>query len=151
MYAILLLAVLALPARAGDCLFDGACGPRPAAVLAGSPLDDADAAENAGLDRWDGVKKGASEGALFGFFAGLYPALALVDEGFGRKMSRHHDGARPDNGDGKAYYYGGVILAAVLYLPALVLGGLGGLLGGAAGAAAPEAVSKWDAEKTLFD
>lgn len=148
MNPLLLLVLLAAPARA-DCLFDGACAP---ALSASSSLPGPGGpAEADGVDRWDGVRKGAAQGALFGFYTGLSPALALVEEGFGRRMSRAYDGARADNGHGGAYYYGGMLLAAVLYLPALVLGGLGGLFGASAGAVAPDPVSEWDAEKTLFD
>lgn len=150
MKPLLLLVLLAAPARA-DCLFDGDCAPAPALSASSSASGPAEGAETAGVGRWDGANKGATEGALFGFFAGLSPALALVEEGFGRRMHRAYDGAREDDGLGGAYYYGGMALAAVLYLPALVLGGLGGLFGASAGAVAPDSVSEWDAEKALFD
>lgn len=150
-------AALCAPARAGshDCLFDGSCAARPA-LAADSPepvYAETPEAAAAGrtLDRWSGVKKGASEGALFGFSGGLYPAVELVSDGFGRRMSRAYDGPRPGNGGGEVRYYGGIALGILLYIPALVLGGLGGLIGGAFGAAAPEAVDEWDAERALFD
>jgi hypothetical protein len=153
-----LLSLLAPAARAAsnDCLFDGTCAPRSAAHAAPDASDAApvlegsDGAPAAGLSLVSGLRKGASEGALLGFYAGLSPALKLVDEGFGRRMSRGADGPRSDNGHGDAYFYGGMALAAVLYLPALVLSAVGGLFGGAAGAAAPGAAKGWDAEGLLF-
>lgn len=143
----LLALLLASPAAADEgCLFDGACAPRPAlAVSAGEPVYVVEPVEAPGPGRWQGVKKGASEGALFAFFATLSPGLALVEEGFDRRMSR------TDEAGGKWMMYGGFVLAALLYIPALALGAAGGLAGGLAGAAAPEAVDEWDAERALFD
>jgi hypothetical protein len=154
-HALALFAVLLAPsARAvsSDCLFDGGCAARPALAASedAAPVETLSAAESPSATRLSGLKKGASEGALLGFYAGISPAAKLVDEGFGRRMSRGADGPRSDNGGGAAYFYGGIALAAILYIPALVLGGIGGLLGGAAGAAAPDAAQDWDAEKLLF-
>lgn len=150
-FAAVLLTLLAPPARAAtnDCLFDGICGARPA--LAAAEETPVPAEAPAAATRLSGLKKGASEGALLGFYAGISPAVKLVEEGFGRRMSRAYDGARSDNGGGGLYYYGGMVIGAILYIPALILGGVGGLFGGAAGAAAPESARKWDAEKFLFD
>jgi hypothetical protein len=148
MKTLLLLAALsaAVPAAADEgCLFDGACGPRPSlAVSAGEPVYVVEPVEPPSPSRWEGVKKGASEGSLFAFFAALSPGLALVEEGFDRRMSRR------DEQGGKLMMYGGFALAAVLYIPALVLGAAGGLVGGLVGAASPETVEDWDAEDTLF-
>lgn len=149
MRSLLAAVLLSLPAAArADCLFDGACAPRPAVTAPAVAADD-DAAP--APSRLDGLKKGASEGALLGFYAGISPAVKLTEEGFGRRMSRYYDGPRSGNGDGGLYYYGGIALGILLYIPALVLGGIGGLFGGAAGAAAPEEAKEWDAERFLFD
>lgn len=149
MKTLLLLAALsaAVPAAADEgCLFDGACAPRPAlAVSAGEPVYVVEPVEPPASSRWEGLKKGGSEGALFAFFAALSPGLALVEEGFDRRMSRE------DEDGGRFLMYGGFVLAAVLYIPALALGAAGGLAGGLAGAAAPEAAEDWDAERALFD
>ena len=151
MHALLaVLLSLSSPARA-DCLFDGGCAPRAAAAVPSADGDDAVAAGAPAPSRLSGLKKGASEGALLGFYAGISPALAALDEGFGRSLSHASDGPRRDNANAGLYYYGGMALAVLLYIPALVLGGLGGLFGGAAGAAAPEEAKEWDAEKFLFD
>jgi len=117
-------------AASNDCVFDGNCAPRAPS-------------------RWDGVEKGAEEGATFGLLGTLTPAVHLVSEGFGRGMSRAADGPRGDNGGGGAYTFGGIVLAVLLYIPALVVGGVGGLIGGLIGGASPETVSSWDAERTL--
>lgn len=102
----------------------------------------------------DGVKHGASEGALLGFYAVLSPAVSLLSEGFGRAMSRHYDGARGDNGNAKAYETAGIVLGAVLYVPALAVGAATGTIGALAGAASeavkPGSTKGWDAEKQLF-
>jgi hypothetical protein len=154
---LMLLAVLLAPAARAvspDCLFDGSCAARPVLAAAAESPAGASAlssAESPSATRLSGLKKGASQGALLGFYAGLSPALKLVDEGFGRRMSYGSDGPRSDNGHGDAYFYGGIVLAALLYLPALALGGIGGLFGGAAGTAAPDAARSWDAERFLFD
>lgn len=138
----------AAPPRA-DCMFDGSCAPRPdapaPAVVAGG------GGGTKSPSRLGGLEKGASEGALLGFYTGISPALTMLDAGFGRSLSRASDGPRSDNGNGGLYYYGGMALAAILYIPALILGGIGGLFGGAAGAAAPKEAAKWDAERLLFD
>src|SRR5579885_1577113 len=100
---LVLAALAAAPsARAADggCLFDGTCAAAPALAAPGAEPAPAEEAygspEHESL--WSGLKKGASEGALFGFYAGIAPAVKLVDEGFGRRMSRGYDGARADNG-----------------------------------------------------
>lgn len=154
-----LLAVLlcAAPAFADDgCLFDGSCGPRPALAVEAdrTPEPDELASDRpaaAQLSRWAGTKKGAAEGATGGFMLTLYPAVALTSDGFGRRMSSVHDGVRPDNANGELYMYAGLALAVVLYIPALVVGAVGGLGGGFVGAAVPDTVKDWDAESALFD
>ena len=156
-FAILIAALtIAAPAGAAsnDCLFDGACG-RPAAaatvdaVAAPEPKQVPEPAF--ALKRWEGAKKGAQEGALFGFFLPLSPAISLVDEGFGRRYSRSADGPRAGNDNGALYYYGGIALAVLLYVPALVIGAVGGAVGTAAGAIAPESAKSWDAERFFVD
>ena len=157
MKTLLLLAALtaAVPAAADEgCLFDGACAPRAELASSGAEPSAAWVASTPsapGLSRWDGIKKGASEGALFGFLGTVSPGVALVDEGFGRRVSRAHDGPDAGNGGGGLFTYVGFIVAAVLYVPALALGAVGGLAGGLVGAASPEAVEEWDAERTLFE
>lgn len=97
-----------------------------------------------------GIVKGAQEGALAGFALVLYPAVSLMAEGFGRRMSRGYDGAREDNGGGGWYMAAGIAVAAILYIPALVAAGLGGLGGAAAGgvaeAVSPGATKDWCGE-----
>lgn len=58
MNAFLLLAALALPVRAGDCRFDGACGPRPALTFAGDSPVVEPAVET---EPWDGLRITAPE------------------------------------------------------------------------------------------
>mgnify|MGYP001612181921 CR=1 FL=1 len=87
-----------------------------------------------------GIVKGSQEGAMGGFALVMVPGVSLISEGFGRRMSRGYDGPRGDNGGGGWYMAAGIALAVVLYVPALVAAGLGGLGGAAAGGAA-EAVS----------
>lgn len=103
---------------------------------------------------WAGVKNGSEQGALLGFFAGIAPAASLLSEGMGRRMSRGYDGARSDNGNGGLYAAGGIVLGVLLYVPALVLGAVGGALGAVGGAASesvkPGSTRSWDAENTLF-
>ncbi|MBI3551721.1 MAG: hypothetical protein HY077_04325 [Elusimicrobia bacterium] len=103
---------------------------------------------------WAGTKKGASEGALLGFYAVLSPAVKLLSEGFGRAMSRGYDGPRSDNGSAKGYEAAGIALAVVLYIPALVVGAVAGAVGAAAGAVSeavePGSTKDWDTEKRIF-
>ena len=102
-----------------------------------------------------GIKKGAQEGALLGFYSGIAPAASMIDAGFTRSMSRHYDGARSDNGHADLYYYTGIALGVLLYIPALILGmvggGIGAAVGGASEAARPGSTERWDAERLLFD
>lgn len=142
-------APVAAPASAAfddGCIFDG-CAPRssspPPAAGEGSALRQ--------LTRWEGAKKGAEEGALLGFMGTLRPALALADDGLSRRMSRAYDGERPENAGGASSDYGGFLLAALLYLPALVVGGLAAAGGALIGAASPQTADDWDAERALFD
>lgn len=87
-----------------------------------------------------GIVKGAQEGAMAGFAVVLQPAVALISEAYGRQMSRAYDGQRGDNGGAGWYMAAGIAAAVILYIPALVAAGLGGLGGAAAGGVA-EAVS----------
>jgi len=87
-----------------------------------------------------GIVKGAQEGAMAGFAVVLQPAVSLISEAYGRRMSRAYDGPRGDNGGGGWTMAAGIAAAVILYIPALVAAGLGGLGGAAAGAVA-EAVS----------
>jgi len=120
------------------CLFDGSCAARaPAAVAAASapgprgPLT--------------GLKKGAAEGALLGFLGTEYPAIELLDRGFDREVSR--------GGEAGPYTVGGFVLGALLYIPALAVGAVAGLVGALVGAGAeaarPGSTQKWNAE-SLF-
>lgn len=97
-----------------------------------------------------GIVKGAQEGAMAGFSAVLQPAVLLLSEGFGRRMSQHYDGGREDNGGGGWYMAAGFVVAAVLYVPALVAAGLGGLggavAGGVAEGVAPGSTRRWCGE-----
>ena len=122
--------------------------PKPAALLL-SPATGHK--RHPAPERWKGMKKGVSEGALLGFMGVLYPAVQMVSEGFGRGMSSHYDGPRGDNGHADLYSAAGWVLGAVLYIPALVVGAAGGIAGGLVGAAAPKAAAGWDAEHLLFD
>lgn len=174
MKKIFLLAVLAAspafcePADPA-CLFDGNCRPAPSApavssdeaFLEGSRADLAkvaalsQAAKERSSSPWSGAKKGAQEGATLGFYAGISPAAGLLSEGYGRRMSRAYDGARGDNDWAGAYMAAGIVLGVILYIPALALGLVGGLIGTPAGAvaetASPGSTSQWDAEGWLFD
>lgn len=98
-----------------------------------------------------GLSQGADQGALLGFFAVLSPAVSLVSEGFGRKMSRAYDGAHATNANGGAYEAAGIALAVLLYVPALAVAAVTGLGGAVAGAgaelASPGSTDKWDVEK----
>ncbi|TBR20992.1 hypothetical protein EPO15_11445 [bacterium] len=100
-----------------------------------------------------GIVKGAQEGAMAGFSVVLQPAVLLLSEGYGRQMSRHYDGGRGDNGGGEWYMAAGFVVAAVLYIPALVAAGLGGLGGGVAGGVAegvsPGSTKGWCGECVL--
>lgn len=97
-----------------------------------------------------GIVKGAQEGAMAGFTLVLYPAVSLMSEGFGRQLSRGYDGTRADNAGGGWYMAAGIAVAAILYIPALVAAGLGGLGGAAAGgvaeAVSPGSTKDWCAE-----
>lgn len=138
-------------AATNDCLFDGTCGPRAGADAADPVVvvPDGFKAPRPALGRSGGLVKGAQEGAFLGMLGTLTPATGLMSEGFGRNMSRGADGPRGDNGGGDGYMYGGIALAALLYIPALVIGGLGGLIGGAIGVISPETARRWDAEAFL--
>lgn len=98
-----------------------------------------------------GWKNGITAGFGWPFYAVLSPAIWLVSEGFGRDMSRHYDGARGDNVRGEVYSVSGVVLAAVLYVPALAVGVAGAVIGAVAGPIAekinPGSTRKWDPDK----
>lgn len=159
--------------EAPDCLFDNRCGAATAPPLVVDPgglgaTIEAAAPEQAGARRkvtapepplperaWVGAKKGAGEGAKLGFYGVLSPAIGLMSESFGRQMSSYYDGPRSDNGGGRAMWWGGLALAVVLYIPALVAGAAGAIVGGLVGAGAesvkPGATEGWDVERKLFD
>lgn len=164
-----LLAVQAVAQEGGSsCLFDTACPESSAPAAAADEaflkegrvqlarMDELSrAAKAAPPTPWTGAKKGAEEGGLLGFFAVISPAAALMSEGFSRKMSRAYDGARDGNDWGDAYIIAGIAVGAVLYVPALALGLVGGIIGTPAGAVAetvsPGSTAKWNAEGWLFD
>lgn len=103
---------------------------------------------------WAGIKRGGEQGALGGFYSVLSPAIKLVEEGFDRDMSRRYDGARSDNGGSGLFWAGGIVLAVILYIPALIAGGIaavgGAVAGAAAETAAPGSTKGWDVEKKIF-
>lgn len=101
-----------------------------------------------------GISNGGQQGALGGFYAVISPAAKLISEGFGRDMSRHYDGPDSGNGGGGAYWAAGIALGVLLYIPALVAGGLGAVGGAVAGAvsemSSPGSTKGWDVEKRMF-
>ena len=134
-----LLTVLIAPlsrASSNDCLFDGNCGPRP---NLSSQSPEPVSASAPPFSYLSGMTKGASEGATLGFMGTLTPAVSLMSAGIDR----------PDSGHSEAYYYGGIALGILLYIPALVIGALGGLFGAAAGAIVPEKAKNWDGESAI--
>lgn len=117
------------------------------------PAPSGDRGERSGSGVWSGVAQGATQGAEFGLYAGLSPAVALLSRGLDGEMGHHYDG-RPA-GHSEAYMRAGIVVAAVLYAPALALGAVGGLFGSAAGgiseAVSPGSTKSWNAERYLFD
>lgn len=106
-------------------------------------------------DILSGVKNGARAGATLGFYGVLSPAIHLLSEGFGRGMSGYYDGPRKGNAHPGLYTAAGWALAAVLYVPALIVGAVGGAVGAVVGAGAelvsPGSPSRWDVERAVFD
>ena len=90
---------------------------------------------------WTGVKNGARAGGTLGFMGVLSPAIYLLSEGFESGMS--------------GFTAAGCALAAVLYVPALIVGAAGGAIGAVVGAGAevvsPGSTSRWEVERYLFD
>jgi len=82
------------------------------------------------------LRQGAVQGAYSGFSVGFaaveMPAVALIEADMERGLGMVAPGVR---------FYAGVLLGAILYIPALVVGLAGGVLGTPAGAAA-EAVEQ---------
>ncbi len=134
-------AIVAAPSYAGsnDCLFDRDCASRPGLTIESPEPVLAEVAPAA--TRLSGLTKGASEGATLGFMLPLTPAVELMSKGFDRGM-QHRSGS-------DAFFIGGIALGVILYIPALVIGAVGGLFGAVAGTAAPESAQKWDAEGWL--
>ena len=153
--------------------FEGAENVRPPAVAAGTSHFKAGALANptlleapthtdgppsafGGEDRpigvWNGVKKGASQGAMLGFLGVLYPAVSLLSEGFGREMGRRYDGSTKSP---RLYAVAGIALGVILYIPALVVGAVGWAVGAVAGGVAeavkPGSTADWDVEGAILD
>ncbi|TPW19011.1 MAG: hypothetical protein FD126_3108, partial [Elusimicrobia bacterium] len=101
---------------------------------AGVPVPAAPARKTAGIG--GGAVKGTQEGAMAGFSVVLQPAVSLISKSY--------------NGGGGWYMAAGVAVGAILYIPALVAAGLGGLGGSAAGgvaeAVAPGSTDSWCGE-----
>ncbi len=89
---------------------------------------------------WRGSKKGAQSGFVLGFGVVESPAIALLSKGMDRGFKYDLDGYR-------FFTWSGAILGAILYIPALAVGVVGGILGAAAGSAAeavkPGATKNW--------
>lgn len=125
-------------------------GITPAETRAAEPPSPGPSTRQGG-DFKTGLVNGAWAGFAWPFYAVLSPAIHLLSEGFGRRMSRAYDGARGDNGGSGAYTAGGVVLGAVLYVPALAVGAAGAVIGAVAGPIAeklrPGSTSRWDPDK----
>lgn len=168
MNAILLLAVLALPARAGDCRFDGACGPRPALAFADAASVEAPAVET---KRWDGLHITAPEperersnaarvvptplgwapaedGSLkAGFYKGLDSGFKTVFAGITYvAVAGIEASGAPQRANAGTYAF--TALGVLLSIPASVIGvvagaPLGALAGMIAEKASPGSTARW--------